>query len=61
MPGSLGRGGTLKMYWTKPGPVIAGRLTSPYPNRRVSGTNFDLIGIDSLGGLWRQWVTVKTR
>jgi hypothetical protein len=35
------------MYWTKPGPVSAVGVS--YPNRRVSGTNFEFRGIESSG------------
>ena len=49
IPGHQGRGGALKMYWTKPGPVSAGEA-SVYPNRRVNGTIFEPMGIESFRG-----------
>ena len=45
-----GRGGALKMYWTKPGPLSAAEGTLLYPNRRVNGTNLDAMGIESIRG-----------
>jgi hypothetical protein len=45
-----GRGGALKMYWTKPGPLSAAEGTLLYPNRRVNGTNLEFMGIESIRG-----------